>query len=126
MSEILTVDSFYEFALQGKLLGLQCDSAHISVPPRRSCRVCRSTNLNKIELSGSGKIVSWTEVFVKSKEFPVSTPYFLALVELEEGGNLMGIVDGPSSSLKFGTVVSVIFRRLNEKDWPRIFFSLKT
>jgi uncharacterized OB-fold protein len=124
MSAILTVDSFYEVARQGKLVGLVCPSGHATVPPRRTCLVCSSADLEVKQLSGKGRIRSWTEVFVKSKEFPIDTPYLLAIVELNEGGKLLGVVDEkPSSNLVEGTSVKVEFREVVKGDkWPRIFF----
>ena len=74
-------------------MGLVCPSGHATVPPRRTCLVCSSANLEVKQLSGKGKILSHTEVFVKSKEFPIATPYLLAIVKLNEGGKLLGIVD---------------------------------
>ena len=121
MSEKLTIDQFYESGRAGKLVGLKCEVGHVTVPPRHSCAICSSTNLETVELSGKGSIVSFTEVNVKTKEFPLSTPYTLSLVTLDEGGSLLGIFDG--SLLEHGTKVSVKFRDIGEKSkWPRIFF----
>jgi len=124
-NDILTIESFYKNGREGKLIGLECESKHVSVPPRKSCRVCGSHLLGEIELSGLGEVISYTEIFVKSKEFPLDTPYLLALVHLEEGGSLIGVVDTNSNSeLTYGTKVRVEFRTLDEKEWPRIFFRI--
>lgn len=123
MAEALTVDEFYEAAMNGGLLGLECDAGHVTVPPRNCCRICGSRSLKKAELSGHGKVISFTEVFVKSREFPIDAPYVLALVQLVEGGSLMGVVQsGTGKRVEFGFPVTVSFRKLNEKEWPRIFF----
>ncbi|MGI0091087.1 MAG: Zn-ribbon domain-containing OB-fold protein, partial [Nitrososphaerales archaeon] len=74
---MLTVDSFYENARKGKLLGLRCESGHVSVPPRRSCPTCRSAQLEEVELSGRGEVVSFTRVDYKARDFPLDTPYTL-------------------------------------------------
>lgn len=121
----LTVDRFYEQFRVGKLLGLKCESGHITVPPRRSCRVCRSLNLEVVELSRKGQIVSFTDVHVKSRDFPVNTPYVLAIVRLNDGGNLLGVVNGSESALAYGSSVSVKAVDVGEGEkWPRIFFDL--
>jgi len=119
----LTVDSFYESANNGELIGLKCESGHITIPPRISCRICGKQELHRIVLSGRGQVVSFTEVFVKSKEFPVDVPYFLALVRLEEGGNLLGVFHSVSKP-EVGMKVLTQFRQLGptEQKWPRIFF----
>lgn len=124
MAERLTVDSFYENGRNGKLVGLKCQAGHITVPPRRSCRLCHSTNLETVELSGNAEVVSYSEINVKAKDFPINTPYTLALVKLHEGGNLLGVIRGQTVGLKHGAKVTVKFTDLNNEKWPRIFFDL--
>lgn len=126
MGEKLTVDNFYAEGLKGKLLGLQCESGHVTVPPKSSCRVCTSQDLRIAQLSGIGKIVSFTDVYSKSKEFPIEVPYTLALVTLEEGGNLLGIIEKTRTTIRRDLGVSISFRKLEnggKQGWPRIFFS---
>lgn len=122
MQDRLTVDKFYSEAGQGgRLLGLICDEHHVTVPPRSTCRVCKSTNLKAKELSGQATVISYTEVYMKAADFPVKTPYTLVLVRLDEGGQLLGILD--SGEVSIGTRVRVNFRLLsNTTQWPRIFF----
>jgi uncharacterized OB-fold protein len=124
---MLTVESFYDNARRGKLMGLVCPSGHLTVPPKNNCRVCSSSTLELKQLSGKGKILSFTEVFVKSKEFPVETPYILALVQLDEGGKLLGVLtQNPSSKTVDGASVQVEFKKIIPQDkWPRIFFRLE-
>jgi uncharacterized protein len=123
MANSLTVDQFYENGRNGKLIGLRCSSGHVTVPPRSTCQSCDSEVLEQIQLSGKGEVVSFTEVYVKSKEFPIETPYVLALVRLLEGGNLLGVLDRKSGFGELGANVQVEFRQLNETErWPRLFF----
>jgi len=129
--ESLSTASFYEEGKKGRLKGLKCEVGHITVPPRHSCRVCGSTNLKVVELSGIGRIESSTEVFSKSGEFPVEAPYLLALVALEEGGNLLGVLRGTSEKGIYGAKVRVRFEIVPkdepfspEKERARIFFEL--
>lgn len=123
--EKLTVEAFYsEATKRGVLLGLRCINGHVTVPPRHTCRICHSAQLSVVELSGEGRIISLTVVHTKSKEFPLETPYVLGLVQLEEGGTLLGIVNDAAS--RIGSRVRVRFKKLSPDDkaesWPRIFF----
>jgi uncharacterized OB-fold protein len=122
----LTVDVFYDEARKGRLLGLECELGHVTVPPRRSCRLCNSQNLHILGLSGRGEVISFTGVHVKSEEFPVGTPYVLVLVRLREGGNLLGIFRGSREALRHGAPVAVKFEDPPEGvgKWPRTFFDL--
>jgi uncharacterized OB-fold protein len=80
--------------------------------------------LQPTELSGEGEVVSFTEVYVKSEEFPLETPYTLALVTLVEGGNLIGVLRGPKTSQMHGSKVRVRFEDVSRfpGKWPRTFF----
>jgi uncharacterized protein len=136
MVEKLTVDSFYSEAKGGKLVGLKCDQGHMTIPTRRTCRVCLSPNLEVVELSGMGKIITYTDVYSKSRDYPLEAPYTLALVNLVEGGNLLGVVsNADSSKISYGRNVRVTFKVVQgagdgirpispEKERPRIFFEL--
>jgi uncharacterized OB-fold protein len=123
MGETLSIDQFYSAGKSQRLLGLRCNKGHITAPPRHSCQVCNSSNLAVVELSGKGNVVSYTEVHSKSKEFPVGTPYVLALVKLEEGPNLLGTIQ---QQPKLEQAVRVKFEEKEEggnaKGWPRITF----
>ncbi|HZW55894.1 MAG TPA: OB-fold domain-containing protein [Nitrososphaerales archaeon] len=139
IQEKLTVESFYQGGKNGKLLGLECIAGHVTVPPRRSCLVCNSLELKVVELSGRATIVATTEVYSKSKEFPIEAPYLLALAKLEEGGSLLGVVkktQGDTSKdvcteskviVKFEIVdpeggETSSTKYLTERGRPRIFF----
>jgi uncharacterized protein len=123
--EVLTVDTFYSEGAKGRLLGVKCEQGHVSVPPRTSCEVCGSRNVSATKLSGRGEVISFTEVFSKARDFPLDTPYVLALLRLQEGGKLLGVADNPAKNVAHGTKVKVEFRRIKsdgESAWPRIFF----
>lgn len=125
MMEKLSVSQFYSEATRsGVILGLKCVNGHVTVPPRHSCRVCNSEELTVTSLSGIGRVVSFTKVYTKSAEFPLQIPYNLALVQLEEGGSLFGIIEEEEGkSPTFGLKVKVRFKKIPEdSDRPRIFF----
>ena len=79
-------------------------------------------------------MLAFTEVHVKSQEFPVETPFVLALVRLNEGPRLLGVLTPRagtlgSSEFKPGMKIRVTFKQLEQpqgevppRKWPRIFF----
>ena len=87
----------YDEALRNnKLLGLKCKGCGtITVPPKMVCQSCASSEMDVIELKGTGKIQTFTTVFVASEGREGEVPYIIVLVELDEGpwimGNLAGI-----------------------------------
>jgi uncharacterized OB-fold protein len=121
MTRKLTVNEFYLEGLKSqKVLGLKCENGHYTTPPRDSCRICRSKNLEIVELKGLGSVASFTEIHAKSREFPISPPYKLALVRLDEGSNILGVFS-KEHEISVGLPVRVKFVHF-EGTWPRIMF----
>ncbi|WP_458411773.1 Zn-ribbon domain-containing OB-fold protein [Schinkia sp. CFF1] len=54
------------------------------------CPTCKNTEFQIKEISGEGKIFSFTTIHVSSQEFSHLTPYTVALIELQEGVRLTG------------------------------------
>ncbi len=86
----------YDEALrQNKLLGLKCRACGaITVPPKIACRQCAGSEMDVVELKGSGKIRTFTTVNVASEGREDEVPYTIVMVELDEGPWLMGNLEG--------------------------------
>lgn len=91
----LIFKNYNEALKQDKLLGLKCRACGaITVPPAIICRQCNSPDMDIVELKGSGKIRTFTTVFVAAEGRESEVPYVIVLVELDEGPWLMGNLDG--------------------------------
>lgn len=86
----------YNEALKGnRLLGLKCrDCGAITVPPTMVCRKCTSPDMEIVELTGRGKIQTFTSVNVAPEGREDEVPYIIVLVELDEGPWIMGNLEG--------------------------------
>lgn len=74
-----------------RLLGLKCrECGNITCPPMMVCRKCRSTDQEIVELSGRGKVRTFTTTYVGAEGRAGELPYTIVLVELEEGPWIMG------------------------------------
>jgi uncharacterized OB-fold protein len=88
--------SFKEYGAalrEGRLLGLKCACGDVLCPPRAICPRCGNSNLEVVQLSGKGKVASFTTLFVAAEGRENELPYALALVALEEGPFLIGRID---------------------------------
>ena len=95
MEHKLDFKQYNEALKQNKLLGLKCQQCgNITVPPKIACSKCYSTDLDIVELSGRGKIQTFTTVFVPPEGREGESPYVIVLVELEEGPWIMGNLTG--------------------------------
>ena len=95
MEHKLSFKEYNEALKQNKLLGLKCkECGAVTVPPRIACSKCTSTDLDIIELSGKGKVQTFTTVFVPPEGREAESPYVIVIVELEEGPWIMGNLTG--------------------------------
>ncbi len=95
MEHKLTFKDYNEALKQDKLLGLKCKKCGaITVPPKIICGSCISADIDIVELSGKGKIQTFTTVFVPPEGREAEAPYIIVMVELDEGPWLMGNLAG--------------------------------
>lgn len=106
----LTFKNYNEALKKNKLLGLKCNQCHaITIPPKMVCRKCASPNIDIVELSGKGKIQTFTTVYVAPEGRQGEAPYIIVLVELDEGPWIMGnLIDIDPSE----TTMALIDRRV--------------
>ncbi|MBI4406529.1 Zn-ribbon domain-containing OB-fold protein [Candidatus Micrarchaeota archaeon] len=97
------------------LLGVHCEvCGEDFFPTRRLCPNCRRKGkLVEKNMPQTGKIYSYTKVFGGPEGFEFETPYYLAVVELENGVRVLSqIVDSNEEKIKTDTPVKAVFRRI--------------
>jgi uncharacterized protein len=91
MQPVISIKDYQAALQQNRLLGAKCaECGFVTAPPRWSCRKCASQQLSLVELSGKGKVASFTSVHVATHSRHGFTPYLVVLVELAEGPWIMG------------------------------------
>jgi len=91
MEHKLIFKDYNEALKQNKLLGLKCQACGaITVPPKMVCRQCTSPDMEITALEGTGKIRTFTTVYVAAEGREEEVPYVIVMVELDEGPWLMG------------------------------------
>jgi uncharacterized protein len=103
MKPAISVKEYLAALAENRLLGVKCQSCgFVTAPPRLACRRCGGYESVVVELSGRGRIATFTSVHVPTESRRGQTPYLVVLVELEEGpwitGNLLG-ADAASATL---------------------------
>jgi len=95
MDQKLYFKDYNEALKQNKLLGLKCKACGaLTVPPKMACRQCAGFDLEAAEVKASGKIKTFTTVFVGAEGRESEVPYIIVMVELEEGPWIMGNLEG--------------------------------
>jgi uncharacterized OB-fold protein len=104
---------FWEAARRHELCLQRCRACkqHIFYP-RGSCPHCLGGDLEWRRVSGRGRLDTFTIVHRGLKDFPLGSPYVLAVIELEEGPrmmtNLVGVEPDPAK-IRIGMPVEVVF-----------------
>ena len=99
------------------LIGKRCTRCgEIYFPPRNFCTRCRRRGeLEEVQLSGRGEVVSYTVIRTPPEGFERQAPYVMALVRLDEGVMLTTqIVDVSPEEVEIGMRVESVFRKIQE------------
>jgi len=115
----ITIQNYLDFIQSKKLMGSKCKKCNaLYVPPRKLCTACNSTDLEWIEMSGSGKIAAFSCIgvgttFMVNKGYSMKKPYCFSVIELDEGpmvsGQLIGVDETKPATILIGTPVGVSF-----------------
>jgi len=97
-----------------RLIGSKCTKCGAEFfPPVYRCRKCGSENVEDKEMPKTGKILTYTQLHEPLPGFEAQAPFFLAVVELENGGRVLSqVVDSPDESVKIGAKVRATVRRV--------------
>ena len=126
--EPFTIEQFYKFLSQQKLKAgrcLKCGKIHL--PPRPMCDNCFSQDFEWLQISGKGKLVTYTVIHVAPQQFQVLAPYAVGIVELENGLKIPGMIQGTTQEhLKIGMELNLDFGTCSTSQqwpqWPRYCF----
>ncbi|WP_226005746.1 Zn-ribbon domain-containing OB-fold protein [Natrinema salinisoli] len=74
-------DEWLAAAEDGEGYYLECANGHGSLPPRRVCPDCGSTDLEEVDLPETGEIQTYTVTHVPTPAFEEDAPYATAVVD---------------------------------------------
>ena len=118
---IPTIEDFYKFCRDRKLMGVKCSKCGTTFAlPRPTCPKCHSSKMDWFELKGTGKLLSYSIVHVSTTEYQNQTPYVVGIVEFDEGPRLSGVIrEIKHEDLKIGLNVVIDFEDNQTQDWPQ-------
>jgi uncharacterized protein len=98
-SKEFTATSFNEFLAEHKLMGARCACGDAYLPPRAYCPGCQKGEMEWVEFSGKGKLLTFTVVYIGTAAmiaagFDRKNPYCVGIVELEEGPRISAMLTG--------------------------------
>lgn len=122
-----TITSFYKFISEKRLMAAECvECGTLLLPPKPMCTKCLSTNLNWIEISGEGKLLSYTIIYIAPEKFQDMVPYIVGIVKFDNGLRLPGMIRGVKhEDIKVGMYLKIAFEESVSSEWhawSRYFF----
>lgn len=118
---------FWDAAARQQLVMQRCSDCRAFVwTPRPACYECGSERLDWTDLSGKGRVYSFTVIRQvagrgASKAFEKDIPYVIAWVDLDEGPRMISNIVGCSvDAVAIDMKVSVVFEQQSPEIWlPR-------
>jgi len=116
-----TIEGFYKFLSEKKLMTAQCrECGAMFLPPRPVCTSCLSKDLMWVQLGTRGKLVTYTVIYVAPPQFQHLAPYAYGIIELENGLRLSGMIRNVEhEKIKIGMELEVAFDSTATEDWPK-------
>jgi uncharacterized OB-fold protein len=79
---ITKVNDFVDFLKEGRVMGTQCKDCGLKFfPPRSDCHRCLTSNMSWFEVSGTGKLMSYSKLGFAPIGFGDDLPYAIALLD---------------------------------------------
>jgi len=96
------------------LSALKCrDCGNLYFPFQSICPNCKSGNVEKISLSGEGKLITYTVNYQVREGYEKVNPQYIGLIEFENGIRIIApLTDVEGEELKEGVKVRATLRRL--------------
>lgn len=81
-TSITKVNDFIDYLERGKVMGTRCKDCGLTFfPPRADCHKCLKSNVEWFEVSGKGKLVSYSKLEYAPVGFGEDLPYCIAVLD---------------------------------------------
>ncbi len=117
MSEF-TSKNYTDYLAEGKIRGSKCEKCgSLHLPPRPVCPECGGSEMAWADVSGDGVIRAFTVVHVPLSTMVRRSPYPVAVVKLDDGPSVSGLVldVDEGDTLSVGARVVAVFVKEGEK-----------
>jgi len=103
-TSITKTNDFIDYLEKGHVMGTRCKDCGLNFfPPRSDCHQCLSSNMEWFQITGAGKLVSYSKLEFAPIGFQEDVPYCIALLDYGEFkvfGRISG--DVPEEEIRVG------------------------
>ena len=122
------VSDFAQHLRDGHLMASRCKKCGAtSFPPRADCKDCMSDAFEFVEVSGTGKLHTFTKIVSAPTGFEDVVPYTVGVVDLDDGGKALawfGETIG-EDDIRIGMELQVVPRIFEELEEIKVYYSLE-
>ncbi len=120
---ITKTNDFIDYLEQGKVAGTRCRDCGTSFfPPRADCYRCLDSHMEWFEVTGTGKLVTYSKLEYGPVGFEKDLPYRIALVDYGDYKVFGRIADAvPDEAVKIGMDMKTTVNRLPNKQLNYVF-----
>ena len=114
---ISRTSKFWQGLKDGKVYATKCKNCNkLYFPPVADCGACGSSEVEWVELSGEGEIVTFTQVLVKPASFSEDPFYIVAIAKLKDGVKALAWLTGiEREDVKVGMKVKLVTKIFPDK-----------
>ena len=127
--------SYEQYLAENKLMGSKCaQCGAVFTPPRPICTSCHATEMEWIEMKGTGKLAGFTCItvgpsFMAEEGYDRNNPYCVGVVELDEGTRVDARIEGVDAAnpdtIQVGMPLKVKFLHRGEGVDQRTFLAFE-
>lgn len=107
-------NDFIDYLAHGRVMGTRCrDCRRSFFPPRADCCHCLTSRMDWFEVTGTGRLVTFSRLNFAPIGFEADVPYFIALLDYD-AFKIFGRIDGdlPANEIQVGMQMKTVARRL--------------
>jgi uncharacterized protein len=122
------VSDFAVHLKDGRLMGSRCRGCgYKTFPPVADCPKCMAGEFEFVEYEGRGTLHTFTKISAAPTGFEGVVPYTIAVVDLDEGGRLLGWFGDTiaEEERRIGMRVQVV-PRVFEADEIKVYYTVET
>ncbi|MGD8986349.1 MAG: Zn-ribbon domain-containing OB-fold protein [Desulfobacteraceae bacterium] len=113
-TSITKVNDFIDYLDQGKVMGTRCKDCGLAFfPPRADCHQCLKSHVEWFQVSGTGKLISYSKLEYAPVGFGEDLPYCIAVLDYGDYKVFGRIADDvPEEEIRVGTEMKTMVNEL--------------
>jgi len=122
-TSITKTNDFIDFLEGGKVMGTRCkDCGQVFFPPRADCYKCLASNVEWFEVSGKGKLLTYSELKFAPVGFQDDVPYCIALLDYGKY-KIFGRIakDVPENEIEVGMEMKTVVNKTSNEQLNYVF-----